>query len=78
MTVRQGVVEDNLDFIAKPFSIAQLLVRLENVCSVRQLREQNVRLQEQLDKGRPITGCGAGTGISAKFAEAGWESFSTT
>jgi DNA-binding NtrC family response regulator len=38
------------DFIAKPFSIAQLLVRLENVCSVRQLREQNVRLQEQLER----------------------------
>jgi predicted TIM-barrel enzyme len=29
------------------------------------------RLQEQIDAGRPIIGCGAGTGISAKFAEAG-------
>jgi DNA-binding NtrC family response regulator len=38
------------DFIAKPFSISQLMVRLENVCSVRALREQNVRLQEQLEK----------------------------
>ena len=38
------------DFIAKPFSMAQLKVRLDNVCSVRQLREQNVRLQEQLEK----------------------------
>jgi DNA-binding NtrC family response regulator len=38
------------DFIAKPFSIAQLMVRLENVCSVRLLREQNVRLQEQLER----------------------------
>jgi DNA-binding NtrC family response regulator len=38
------------DFIAKPFSISQLMVRLDNVCSVRQLREQNVRLQEQLEK----------------------------
>ena len=38
------------DFITKPFSIAQLLVRLENVCSFRQLKEQNVRLQEQLEK----------------------------
>ncbi len=28
-------------------------------------------LREQIDKGRPIVGCGAGTGISAKFAEAG-------
>jgi DNA-binding NtrC family response regulator len=38
------------DFIAKPFSISQLMVRMENVCSVRLLREQNVRLQEQLEK----------------------------
>jgi two-component system response regulator HydG len=38
------------DFITKPFSVAQLLVRLENVCSVRMLREQNVRLQEQLEQ----------------------------
>ncbi len=37
------------DFITKPFSMAQLLVRLDNVCSVRALREQNVRLQEQLE-----------------------------
>lgn len=29
------------------------------------------RLQTQIDAGRPIVGCGAGTGISAKFAEAG-------
>ncbi len=29
------------------------------------------RLQAQIDAGRPIVGCGAGTGISAKFAEAG-------
>jgi predicted TIM-barrel enzyme len=29
------------------------------------------RLQGQLDAGKPIIGCGAGTGISAKFAEAG-------
>jgi len=28
-------------------------------------------LREQIDQGRPIVGCGAGTGISAKFAEAG-------
>jgi len=38
------------DFIAKPFSMSQLMVRLENVCSVRALREQNVRLQEQLER----------------------------
>jgi predicted TIM-barrel enzyme len=29
------------------------------------------RLQRQMDAKRPIVGCGAGTGISAKFAEAG-------
>jgi predicted TIM-barrel enzyme len=29
------------------------------------------RLREQVAAGRPIIGCGAGTGISAKFAEAG-------
>ncbi len=29
------------------------------------------RLQEQIDAGRPIVGAGAGTGISAKFAEKG-------
>ena len=29
------------------------------------------RLRNQVAQGRPIVGCGAGTGISAKFAEAG-------
>jgi predicted TIM-barrel enzyme len=29
------------------------------------------RLKAQIDAGKPIVGCGAGTGISAKFAEAG-------
>jgi predicted TIM-barrel enzyme len=29
------------------------------------------RLQAQVKKGKPVVGCGAGTGISAKFAEAG-------
>ncbi len=29
------------------------------------------RLQDQIQAGRPIVGCGAGTGISAKMAEAG-------
>lgn len=29
------------------------------------------RLHDQIEAGRPIVGCGAGTGISAKFAEAG-------
>jgi DNA-binding NtrC family response regulator len=42
--------EGAADFIAKPFSMAQLIVRLNNVCSTRMLREQNVRLQEQLEQ----------------------------
>ncbi len=44
----EAMREGASDFIAKPFSVAQLLVRLDTVCSVRRLREQNVRLQEQL------------------------------
>ena len=40
------------DFITKPFRMNQLIVRLENVCSIRNLREQNVRLQEQLERTR--------------------------
>ncbi len=46
----EAMREGAADFIAKPFSMAQLLVRLSNVCSVRLLREQNVRLQEQLEQ----------------------------
>jgi len=38
------------DFVTKPFTLEHLIVRMENVCSVRRLREQNVRLQEQLEK----------------------------
>ncbi len=44
--MRQGAA----DFITKPFRMGQLIVRLENVCSIRTLREQNVRLQEQLER----------------------------
>jgi len=46
----EAMREGAADFISKPFSMAQLLVRLNNVCSVRQLQEQNVRLQEQLEQ----------------------------
>jgi DNA-binding NtrC family response regulator len=46
----EAMREGAADFISKPFSMAQLLVRLNNVCSVRMLREQNVRLQEQLEE----------------------------
>ncbi len=44
--MRQGAA----DFIAKPFSIVQLLLRLSNVCSFKLLQEQNLRLQEQLQE----------------------------
>jgi DNA-binding NtrC family response regulator len=46
----EAMREGAADFIAKPFSMAQLIVRLNNVCSTRMLREQNVRLQEQLEQ----------------------------
>jgi len=46
----EAMREGATDFIAKPFSMAQLMVRLKNVCSVRLLREQNVRLQRQLEQ----------------------------
>ncbi|NJN63576.1 MAG: sigma 54-interacting transcriptional regulator, partial [Acidobacteria bacterium] len=46
----EAMREGAADFVTKPFSVAQLLVRLDNVCSVRQLREQNVRLQRQLEE----------------------------
>ncbi len=42
--MRQGAA----DFVTKPFSMTQLLVRLESVCSRRQLQQENVRLREQL------------------------------
>src|SRR3954463_12801845 len=39
---------------------------------MRYTREQVLaRLREQVTQGKPIVGAGAGTGISAKFAEAG-------
>ena len=43
--MRQGAV----DFVTKPFSMAQLLIRIESVCSRRELQEENVRLREQLE-----------------------------
>ncbi len=46
----EAMREGASDFITKPFSMAQLVVRIANVCSVRVLREQNVRLQEQLEQ----------------------------
>ena len=46
----EAMREGAADFVAKPFSMAQLLVRLDNVCSMRVLREENVRLQEQLEE----------------------------
>jgi DNA-binding NtrC family response regulator len=46
----EAMREGAADFVAKPFSMAQLLVRLDHVCSMRVLREQNERLQEQLEE----------------------------
>ena len=46
----EAMREGASDFITKPFSMAQVVVRIANVCSVRVLREQNVRLQEQLEQ----------------------------
>jgi DNA-binding NtrC family response regulator len=46
----EAMREGASDFITKPFAMAQLVVRVANVCSVRLLREQNVRLQEQLEQ----------------------------
>ena len=46
----EAMREGAADFVAKPFSMAQLLVRLDNVCSMRVLRQENERLQEQLEE----------------------------
>lgn len=46
----EAMREGAADFITKPFSMAQLLVRLSNLCSFRLLKEQNVRLQAQLEQ----------------------------
>jgi DNA-binding NtrC family response regulator len=46
----EAMREGAADFIAKPFSMAQLIVRLNSVCSARLLLEQNIRLQEQLEQ----------------------------
>jgi two-component system response regulator AtoC len=46
----EAMREGASDFITKPFSMAQLVVRIANASSVRLLREQNVRLQEQLEQ----------------------------
>jgi DNA-binding NtrC family response regulator len=45
----EAMREGAADFVTKPFSMAQLMVRLESVCSHRRLQEQNVRLQKQLE-----------------------------
>jgi len=54
------------DFIEKPFSMVELLLRLNNVCSFKQLREQNIRLQEQLERRYSF---GSITGKSKKMQE---------
>jgi len=49
-TAVEAMREGAADFIAKPFSMMQLLLRLNNVCSFQLLKEQNIRLQEQLEQ----------------------------
>ena len=46
----EAMREGAADFVSKPISMSQLMVRLENVCSIRHLRKENVRLQEELEK----------------------------
>jgi DNA-binding NtrC family response regulator len=46
----EAMREGAADFVSKPLSMGQLIVRLENVCSVRHLRNENVRLQLELEK----------------------------
>jgi len=49
-TAVEAMREGAADFITKPFSMMQLLLRLNNVCSFQLLKEQNIRLQEQLEQ----------------------------
>jgi DNA-binding NtrC family response regulator len=46
----EAMREGASDFVSKPLSMSQLVVRLENVCSIGQLRQENVRLQQELEK----------------------------
>ncbi len=46
----EAMREGAADFITKPFSMMQMILRLNSVCDFRQLKEQNVRLQEQLEE----------------------------
>jgi DNA-binding NtrC family response regulator len=46
----EAMREGATDFVTKPLSMSQLIVRLENLASIRKLREENVRLQRQLEK----------------------------
>jgi DNA-binding NtrC family response regulator len=46
----EAMREGAADFVSKPVSMSQLVVRLENVSSIRRLREENVRLQQELEK----------------------------
>jgi predicted TIM-barrel enzyme len=46
-------------------------VKGENPMPFMKRQEILIRLRKTLNEGRPLLGCGAGTGISAKFAERG-------
>ncbi|AAV48371.1 unknown [Haloarcula marismortui ATCC 43049] len=52
-----------------------MLIRLPDYCKISHMeytREESLlRLRETVEQGNPIIGAGAGTGISAKFAERG-------
>jgi DNA-binding NtrC family response regulator len=64
--MRQGAA----DFVTKPFSMAQLLVRLESVCSRRQLQQENLRLREQLEDRYSFSNI---IGKSRKMQEVFWQ-----
>ncbi|MCG6924826.1 MAG: sigma-54 dependent transcriptional regulator [Acidobacteria bacterium] len=61
--------EGAADFVTKPFSMAQLLIRIESVCSRRQLQEENVRLREQLEERYSFSNI---IGKSRKMQEVFW------
>ena len=67
------MVLDAVAAVERPAGRAQWphkLGQLEQVLHAMTRSEALARLRRQVESGRPIVGCGAGTGISAKLAEA--------